>query len=226
MHPNGDEVHKVYGDGYEITIKDRNIVIGYKVDTIPDSGRGNLNITINGDVKMNVNGNFIQNVEGNYELTVKGHHLTAVEGKVSKVSKGSQFYQTGGRIELNPGPSLIPGIGGYVNITGDLSTRGEIVANKILSNGRIDANNGISCAFDGFSTKAGGIAVGLAYPIPFSINCTGPINSQTVVSAPYITSALSTTLLGKDLVNGILRNFQSHIAPNGPTSPPTTQELT
>lgn len=37
MHPNGDEVHKVYGDGYEITIKDKNVLI-----------EGNCNITVNG----------------------------------------------------------------------------------------------------------------------------------------------------------------------------------
>jgi len=219
MHPNGDEVHKVYGDGYEITIKDKNILIGA-------SGKGNLTVEIKGDVYMNVHGNYIHNVEGDYELTVKGHYTTAVEGQISTNSKGKQVISSAGRLELNTGEGVIPGQGGYININGDLAVRGEFVADKITSTGRIDSALGITSQKVGFSTPFGGLAVGLAYPIPLSINCTGPINSQTMVSAPYITSSLSSTMLGLDTINGNLRNMQFHIAPNGPTSPPTTPEIT
>jgi hypothetical protein len=45
------------------------------------------------------------------------------------------------------------------------------------------------------------------------------------VSAPLITAGVSSSLLSKDIVNSTIRNLQSHIAPFGPTSPPTTQEI-
>jgi hypothetical protein len=45
------------------------------------------------------------------------------------------------------------------------------------------------------------------------------------MSAPLITAGITTSFLSKDIVNGIIRNTQIHIAPNGPTSPPTTQEV-
>ena len=49
MHPNGDEVHKIYGKGYEITIKDKNVLV-----------EGNCNITINGDANINVKGDKVE----------------------------------------------------------------------------------------------------------------------------------------------------------------------
>lgn len=46
MHPNGDEVHKVYGNGYEITVSNKNVLI-----------KGNCDITIEGDCNLNIGGN-------------------------------------------------------------------------------------------------------------------------------------------------------------------------
>jgi hypothetical protein len=61
MHPNGDEVHKVYGDGYEITIKNKNVLI-----------KGTCNITIEGDSNLHVLGDVIEKVDGSYTLDVTG----------------------------------------------------------------------------------------------------------------------------------------------------------
>ena len=52
MHPNGDEVHKIYGDGYEIITKNKNVLIS-----------GSCNITINGDSILHVKGNRKEIVE-------------------------------------------------------------------------------------------------------------------------------------------------------------------
>jgi hypothetical protein len=52
MHPNGDEVHKIYGDGYEIITKNKNVLIS-----------GVCNITINGDSILHVKGNRKEIVE-------------------------------------------------------------------------------------------------------------------------------------------------------------------
>jgi hypothetical protein len=40
------------------------------------------------------------------------------------------------------------------------------------------------------------------------------------MSAPLITA-----MLAKDVINSAIRNTQIHIAPNGPTSPPITPEI-
>ena len=63
MHPNGDEIHKVYGDGYEITINDKNVLV-----------EGKCTVTINGDSVINVKGDKIEQVDGNYELHVKKNY--------------------------------------------------------------------------------------------------------------------------------------------------------
>jgi len=116
--------------------------------------------------------------------------------------------------------------GDYVSIRGDLKVNGEITAAKMFSKGRVDCLTGMSATSGGFTTEFGGISVGpLEAPIPFQINCTGPINSKISMSAPLITAGITTSFLSKDIVNGIIRNTQIHIAPNGPTSPPTTQEV-
>ena len=49
MHPNGDEVHKIIGDGYEITLKDKNMLV-----------KGKLNITVEGDAYLWVQGNKVE----------------------------------------------------------------------------------------------------------------------------------------------------------------------
>jgi cytoskeletal protein CcmA (bactofilin family) len=211
MHPNGDEVHKVYGDGYEITIKDKNILIN-----------GNMNITVLGDANIYTQGNLNEQVDGNYELHVKGNYTTVVEGLTSFVSQGDMDIKAGGA--LAGGLFITPG--DYVSIRGDLKVNGEITAAKIFSKGRVDCLTGMSATSGGFTTEFGGISVGpLEAPIPLEINCTGPINSKVSMSAPLITSGISTSFLSKDIINSIIRNTQIHIAPFGPTSPPTTQEI-
>jgi len=217
MHPNGDEVHKIYGDGYEITLNDRNILIG-------SSGKGNLNIEIHGDVNMNVvNGSVNQQIDGNYELHVKGNYSTVVEGLTSFVSQGDMNIKAGSG--ENSGLFIAPG--DYVGIRGDLKVKSEITAGRIFSRGRIECITGFRAERGGFTTPLGGITVGPleTYPIPGTINCAGPINSKTSMSAPFINSGISASFLSKDIINSTIRNMQIHIAPYGPTSPPTTQEI-
>jgi len=211
MHPNGDEVHKVYGDGYEITIKDKNILIN-----------GNMNITVVGDATIYTQGNVTEQIDGNYELHVKGNYTTVVEGLTSFVSQGDMDIKAGGA--LGGGINLVPGE--YVNVLGDIRSEGSITGNYIFSSGRVDCISGMSASFGGFATPGGGISVGTGVPFPGQISSLGPINSLVSMSAPLSSSAISTSFFAKDIINGILRNLQSHIAPNGPTSPPTRPEIT
>ena len=55
MHPNGDEVHKIYGDGYEIILGGKNVQIN-----------GQCNISIAGACVVNITGDSIMNIDGNF----------------------------------------------------------------------------------------------------------------------------------------------------------------
>lgn len=210
MHPNGDEVHKIYGDGYEIIIKDKNMLVN-----------GILNITVNGDANIYTKRNFIQQVEGDYELHVKGNYTTVVEGLSSFVSQGDMKIQAGGA--LGGGLTIAPG--DYVSIRGDLKVKGEVSADKIFSSGRVDCYAGMSALNGGFATTFGGISVGTMAPIPLSINCAGPINSLVSMSAPLITAGISTSLLSKDVINSAIRNVHFHPTPVGLTGPDLAPEI-
>jgi hypothetical protein len=55
MHPNGDEVHKVYGNGFTIIVSNKNILIG-----------GDCNIQINGNCNLEVMKDMNVQVGGDY----------------------------------------------------------------------------------------------------------------------------------------------------------------
>lgn len=211
MHPNGDEVHKIYGDGYEITIKDKNLLVN-----------GNINITVNGDATIYTQGNVTEQIDGDYELHVKGNYSTVVEGLTSFVSQGDMDIKAGNG--QDSGVNFAPGH--YVNILGDIRAEGSITGSYIFSTGKVDCIDGMYALKGGFVTTGGGIAVGTGYPFPGQISSVSSITSLTSMSAPLSSSAISTSFFAKDVINGILRNLQSHIAPNGPTSPPTRPEIT
>ena len=60
-HPKGDEVHKIYGNQYEITLKDRNMYV-----------KGNINITVNGDANIRSNKNINLESAKNIDMRAMG----------------------------------------------------------------------------------------------------------------------------------------------------------
>lgn len=146
MHPNGDEVHKVYGDGYEITIKDKNVLV-----------QGACTVVINGDSNVNVKGDKIEVIEGNYELHVLGDFSTTIEKSGYFTSIGDMTIGSGGAL----GGSLTLNTGSHFFVAGDLKVKGEIVADKIMAKTRVDAGLGMSAGKLGFVTATGGISVGV-----------------------------------------------------------------
>ena len=65
----GTRTTKVVGDDFEITVKDKKVVIG-----------GNCDITVLGTAKLYVQGDMYQEVDGNYFLTVKGDKIEKING--------------------------------------------------------------------------------------------------------------------------------------------------
>jgi hypothetical protein len=215
MHPNGDEVHKVFGDGYEITIKDKNVLI-----------KGSCNIVIEGDCNMHVQGDKIETIDGNLEQHVKGNFTQVVDKTTSITSQGDMEITAGvsalGTLQISTGD--------HMSISGDLSVKGEIVGDKIASITRVDAGTGVSAGPLGFVTMLGGLSVGIPVAVPQQILCSTNISAGTFVNAAVSVNAptgnfgLMSAMLMTDKVNTNLYNIHTHIGNLGyPTSPSLTK---
>lgn len=125
MHPNGDEVHKVYGDGYEITIKNKNVLI-----------QGVCNITIQGDSILHVQGDSYSQVDGTVYQNVKGNVKQVVQGDAQQTINGDFDINAAGDINLSAAS---------VNINSDLYVRGDIgTSQSIQADGNIGAKLSVS----------------------------------------------------------------------------------
>jgi hypothetical protein len=128
MHPNGDEVHKVYGIGYEIHLKGKDVLI-----------KGTCNITIEGDANMEVKGDHNVQVAGDYNLLVGGKMNTRVVGDISLSSDGD-FSITANE---NFGGAIRMAAADHVYIDSDLVVAGSASADLITAETRINAGTGL-----------------------------------------------------------------------------------
>ena len=218
MHPNGDEVHKVYGDGYEIVIKNKNVLI-----------KGTCNITINGDANMHVLGDHNVQVDGDYNLQVAGKMSQRVVGDIS-LSSDNDVSLTANE---NFGGSLRLAAADHLYLASDLVVGGSISADIINAETRVNAGTGVFAGPLGFVSGVGGLSLGVpsaATPVavPGCINTVGAITSLASVNAPTANFALAKcgimdAVLMTDVINSTIYNYHIHPAPRGPTGPPMTQ---
>lgn len=196
FHPNGDQVHKVFGDDFEITIKNKNVLI-----------KGNCNITVNGDCNMEVKGNHNVDVKGDYNLQVGGKMNTRVRGDATVITDSDFAIQAGTDYGGN---SISLAASDVVQIRSDLNVAGAIQGDIITSKTRVDAGTGVRAGPLGFVSLTGGLAVG--FPVA-SFGDVTALKSGTFgvsVTTASLTSLFSTTIIGgsiweSDVVNYILR---------------------
>ena len=217
MHPNGTQVVKVFGEGFDITIGKKNIYVS-----------GVCNIVVKGDCNMQVDGDFNQTVGGDYKLAVKGKmdvrsvkDINISGDRDVGISASEKF---GGALRLSVAQSL--------NFGSDLYVNGSITCDSLTAESRVNAGMGVYAGPYGFTSSFGGLSLGLPSPatpiaIPGCITTVGPITSLVAVNAPignyivgYIGSAfmgLSFAVLMKDVVNTSIFNTHFH-----PTTAPTS----
>ena len=203
MHPNGDEVHKIYGDGYEIITKNKNVLIS-----------GSCNITINGDSILHVKGNRKEIVEKDYNLIVKGKYNLVAKGEASIMSSEDMTIGAGGDV-LGGGGSLNIKTGDHLLITGDLEVDGHLEAYSVGAV-RVDARAGIGCGIG----DPGNILKGRLPTPPTGIFSATTVTAVISMAAPLGTFGLMNAVLMTDTVNTALHNSHFHFAKFGPTSPP------
>lgn len=210
MHPNGDEVHKVYGDGYEITIQNKNVLI-----------KGTCNITVENDCNVNILGDHNVQIGGNYNVLVKGKTNIRSHGDISisgdddiSISANENF---GGSIRMAASDNLY--------LASDLVVGGSVSADIINAETRVNAGTGVYAGPLGFVSGTGGLSLGLPTPIspvavPGCINTIGTISSLAAVNAPFGNFGIMDAVMMIDVINSGIYNSHVHPAPKGITGTP------
>lgn len=221
MHPDGAEVHKILGDGYEIIAKNKNVLI-----------KGVCNITIKGDAIVDVEGDKIERVQGNYSLQVGGDFTVGTKGSNRILSEGDST------IGANDGlGSLRLVAGDVVEVVADAQIEGQLHAQRISSASSVDARGGVGAGPQGFVSESGGLAIGTPAAVPGMIICAGalpnvdpenpspPVPIGTIIATGLISSPVATlgimqSIWMSDVINVFTYNYHFHTAPLGLTSPP------
>jgi hypothetical protein len=218
MHPNGDQVYKVFGDGYEIIAGNKNVLI-----------KGTCNITIAGDCNMEIAGDFNQIVKGDYNLAVAGqtnirsHKDLEIQGDADVTLNASEKF--GGSLNLGAAQSL--------SLGSDLYIHGSITCDSLTAESRVNAGMGVFAGPYGFTSALGGLSLGYPTPltpvaVPGCINTVGTITSLVSVNAPIANFGLANcgimdAVLMTDVINSLIYDSHIHPSPKGPTGPPMTQ---
>ena len=202
-HPNGDTVYKVVGDGYEIILQDKNMIVN-----------GQLNMTVVGDARIWHQGNRIEQVDGDYELSVGGNYSVVAHKNAEITSLGNMNINAGG-----PTNGSITLNAQHVGTTGDLNAATAVTADIIQGN-RVNAIMGMRSGIWGFVTLEGGFAAGIPTAVPLTMTAAGPVSSLTQVNSPVAVHGLSSSIFHFDIINNLLHNIHTHVTPVGPTAPP------
>lgn len=174
MHPNGDEVHKIVGDGYEIIAGRKNVLIS-----------GDCNITINGNCNLQVKGDFNQQVNGDYTLAVKGKMDVRAVKEINlagdadvSIAANENF---GGRLRLSAATAL--------SVGSDLYVSGSITCDTLTAESRVTGGMGVTAGPAGFTSGLGGLSLGFPTPAtpiaePGCINIIGTMMALGPVITP------------------------------------------
>lgn len=207
MHPNGDNVFKIIGNGYEIIGGDKKLLV-----------KGNCNITVEGDAYINVKGDKIEKIEGNYELHVQGEYSVMCDQDMELHCAGSM------EIQSSPSPlgALTIGCGDHIYFDCDVSVNGEMRADKIFAETRVDTGElgGMSAGIQGFVTLTGGVSAGLPIAVPLTVNAATLVNAGALMTAPLTEFGIMNAMLMTDAVNVRIYDSHIHSSPKGPTGPP------
>lgn len=172
MHPNGDEVHKVYGTGYEITVKGKNVQIN-----------GVCNITINGDSNIHITGNKVERIDGDYDLQVNGNMTTRCSG-----SKGMQLISDNDmNIVSNPSSdgAIYISAGDHLYLSSDLQVAGSISADTISAESRINAGTGL---------YAGTFGVYTTGPITSLVSAEAPLGTFSIMNSVLMSDTVNSSI--------------------------------
>lgn len=197
MMSDGTHVQKIMGNGFEIIVKDKNVLV-----------HGNCSITVNGDASLHVLGDSYASIEGNMHLDVNGDSTITSVGDINVCSSGEVDITAGGL----DGNIYLTGAGG-VHVKGDLTVSGDIIGEsniaatlnstagaKLFSNLGVETFGGINVGFAGLPVVTPGVITAITSVIvPTAMigsiiattESVGTISSVTSTSATITTASLT-----------------------------------
>jgi hypothetical protein len=157
IQANGQSVHKVMGDNYEIIANDNNVLI-----------RGVCNITVEGSSVLNVKGDAYTQIDGNAYNTIKGKSVNRISGTAEIYSESS--------INLFAG-----GVLGAVNIN---AADGVYINSDLYVSGAINCNQSIAAVQNISAGMRLGSVLGIETlgPIFSAISVWSPLTMGIIVS--------------------------------------------
>ena len=216
MHPDGKQVIKVFGEGFDITIGKKNIYV-----------TGACNIVVKGDCNMQVDGNFNTEVNGDYNLAVKGKlNMRSVKDTSISSDAGASITASekfGGMLRI--------GVAQTLAIDSNLTVRGHIDCDSLTAKTRVDAQLGVGAGPFGFTSATGGLSLGLPTPLypkasGGDITIVGSIVALGSVTAPsgnflktnvlLASHGITSAILNTDLINDTLYDYHQHEHLHGP----------
>jgi hypothetical protein len=147
MQATGDEIHKIFGNGYEIVLKNKNVLIS-----------GVCNITVMGDSVLHVQGDSYQQVDGTVYQNVKGNVKQLINGDCEQTVQGDFDINASGDVNISAT---------HLNVNADVAVRGDITATQSVSvKGNISAGLSVSAIksveTSGFMAAATTIVAGVS----------------------------------------------------------------
>lgn len=172
MHPNGDEVHNIKGDGYEIIARNKNVLI-----------KGVCSITVEGDCIFDIKGNKIENIEGDFIQNISGNFEQNV--KKSSFMNSTEDVSIGvsgltGSVTIQAADNVV--------IDSDCIVKGDIAGVNMTAQAKVNGKTGVTAGYLGFVSSTGGLAIGAPVAIPGQIMCAG--NLPTIPETDPITGAI------------------------------------
>lgn len=205
IQSDGTEIHKIIGDGYEITSKNQHVLI-----------RGYCTVTIQGDSVLNVKGDVFQKIEGNVNQEINGDMNIVVDGETNITSKSDININAGGlEGEINLNSPFTVQINSDLNVDGSITSSGPIFSSEnIVASEKLYSVGGIS--------TSGGLNVG-AVDTPFMIP--GVINAAAEINVPIVNALVLNDLVGPVFAMRYKYDIHKHPAPKGITGTPTNSQL-
>ena len=179
MHPNGDEVHKIYGDGYEIIAGRKNVQI-----------KGTCNVTIEGDCNMHVLGNKNEKIEGDYNLQVVGNIISraAGSGGMTLISDSTMKLQS----DSSETGSMTISAGDHLYLASDLQVGGSISADSLSTESRVNAGTGVYAGISGVYSEG---------PITSLVSVQAPLGTFAIMDAVMMSDVINSGIFDTHIHN-------------------------
>lgn len=173
MLADGAHVQKIMGNGFEIVVQDKNVLV-----------YGNCSITVHGNAVFDIKGDAVAGIAGDMHLDVSGESTITSSGDINILSSG-EIDITAGALD---GDIFLTAAGG-VHVKGDLTVSGDIIGESNISamlnstaGAKLFSNLGVE-TFGGLNVGFAGLPIVTPGVITTTVSVIAPIANHGIVNA-------------------------------------------